>query len=204
MRVIAEHLEFIFGAEELFELPLVNSDPWALAQKVGVTILSDKELLASVVDFDESRVIAAVFNAVTPESYSFDTVVDPKYQRRGLGKELIQIAMDEYSVLQEVYPDLKLDLDVINPDIIPFLEREYNLEVKEQQGGHTIMGTLSIYLGEKLLETREWVWNQRNVNRIAWEYDAVVEKFDPEITYAVLRDNLGRLLFVEESKRLHK
>lgn len=138
MRVTAERLEFIFG-DELFELPLVNNDPWALAQKIGVTILSDKELLASVVDYDEGRVIAAVFNAVTPEDYSFDTVVDPKYQRRGLGTQLIEIAMDEFQAVQEYYPDIKLNLDVINPGIIPFLKRKYNLEVKETQGGHIIL-----------------------------------------------------------------
>jgi len=166
MRVIAEHLEFIFGTEELFELPLVNSDPWSLAQKVGVTILSDKELLASVVDFDESRVIAAVFNAYTPESYSFDTVVDPKYQRRGLGKELIQLAMDEYSNLQEAYPDLKLDLDVINPDIIPFLEREYNLEVKEQQGGHYIMGKLRVTHKPRLTARTYYQWDHQSIPEI--------------------------------------
>jgi len=176
MRVIAERLEYIWGDDLLDEenLPLVNNDPWALANSVGITILSDKNLLASIVDHDESRVIAAVFNSVTPEEYGFDTVVDSKYQRRGLGKALIQIAMDEYASLQDAYPDLKLNLDVVNQDIIPFLESTYNLEVKTQDGSHYIMGKLRVTaqsLRTKLEALRPQMAQAAQVIYDEWEQD---------------------------------
>jgi len=132
-------LEFVFG-DELLELEIVNNDPWALAQREGVTILSDKDLLASVVDTDEGMVIAAVFNAANPEHYSFDTVVDHRYQHQGLGKQLIEIAMGGFEDMKEAYPDMKINLEVINPDIIPHLKNTYGLEVTEEIPGRTFLG----------------------------------------------------------------
>jgi GNAT superfamily N-acetyltransferase len=158
-------LELIFG-DALLDIPIVNNDPWALAQKVGVTVLSDKNLLASYVDYEEGRVIAAVFNSTDPEHYSFDTVVDPKYQGQGLGTNLIQIAMDEYETLQEVYPELNIKLDVINPGIIPFLERTYNLEVTAIEGNHYIMepklNKTSANPGFKTY----YIWNNQSIPEI--------------------------------------
>ena len=135
-------LEFLYG-DELFEAEIVNNDPWALAQREGVNFLSDKELLASVVDTDAGMVVAAVANAVTPEHYSFDTVVDHRYQHQGLGKQLIEIAMDEFENMKEAFPDIKLNLDIINPDIISHLETKYGLKVLEEMGSHTIMGAIN-------------------------------------------------------------
>jgi GNAT superfamily N-acetyltransferase len=134
LKMSAEGLELVFG-DDLFELDLVNNDPWSLASKVGVTVLSNKNLLASYVDLDISRVVAAVFTSFDAGVFGFDVAVDPVYQGRGLGTELINIAMGEFREM----PDATLELDVINKDLIPFLERTYGLEVTQQDGGHFIM-----------------------------------------------------------------
>jgi len=142
------NLEF-YTAEDLLELEIVNNDPWALGQREGVTILSDKELLAGYIDADEGMVVGAVFNSISQtededgndySAYSFDTVVDHRYQGQGLGTNLIAYAMDEFNQAQDCYPDLKLELDVINPGIISFLERTYGVKVIREERGHYIMG----------------------------------------------------------------
>ena len=54
--------------------------------------------------------------------------------------------------------------------------------------------------GSQIPTLKEWKWCKRNINKIAKDYDASVVSFDS--TGATLRDNYGRLLFVDEvSKR---
>lgn len=131
--------------DELFGLDLLNNDPWALASSVGVTILSDKDFLCGHVDFnfrgEGGVIVSALFTGWDGEKYSFDTVVHREYQGQGLGSELIEIGIGEFEQYKESDPDAKMELDVINKDIISFLERKYGLEVKEQQGGHYIMAS---------------------------------------------------------------
>jgi len=129
------NLEYAYG-DELFDMGLVNDDPWSLANKVGITILSDKDLFISVVDLDENRVIAALFNAYQNDEYSFDVVVDPNYQGQGIGTELIDIAMQDFRAMPE---DAILKLDVVNKGLIPFLEKVYSLRVMDKDGSHYIM-----------------------------------------------------------------
>ncbi|MFA5132649.1 MAG: GNAT family N-acetyltransferase [Candidatus Paceibacterota bacterium] len=141
-----EDLQLVFG-DELFGMDILNNDPWALAQLSDINILSNKELLASFVDVnfegEGGVVVAAIFDAYDGESYDFDTVVHPKYQGRGLGTQLIEIAMDRFkSEILEMNPDAKLHLDVVNPGMVDFLKTKYGLEVKEEVGSHIIMGAI--------------------------------------------------------------
>jgi len=52
---------------------------------------------------------------------------------------------------------------------------------------------------EKPIETRKWQFSKRNVNKLAYEYDAKVEVFDKDLKSAQLRDSKGRLLFIDGS-----
>lgn len=47
------------------------------------------------------------------------------------------------------------------------------------------------------LETRNLKFNRRNVEKIAHDYDAAIIRFDTEIESATLKDNRGRILFVQ-------
>jgi len=137
-------LELLIGeeAEELlYRDDLVNNDPWALAQSVGITILSDKDLYAVFVDNDEGIVAAALFTSYYDHKYSFDTVVGKKYQGMGLGSQLIDLAMEEFKWIESDDPEAILELDVVNERIVPFLERKYDLKIKKTEGGHIIMGS---------------------------------------------------------------
>lgn len=52
---------------------------------------------------------------------------------------------------------------------------------------------------------KDWKFTRRNINRIAYEYDAVVEKFDPNTEFATLRMNVGHLMLVDTvTKRFYK
>ena len=47
------------------------------------------------------------------------------------------------------------------------------------------------------IESRTWKFNKRNINAIASEYDAVVERFDIDGLSATLKDSRGRLIFID-------
>ena len=54
--------------------------------------------------------------------------------------------------------------------------------------------------GQKEIDVLKWVFNKKNVNKIAHDYDAVVQSMDT--SSATLKDNRGRLLFLDKvSKR---
>ena len=129
--------------EELQDMDLTNADFKELAQRAGVNILSDKEFNCGHVDMDlgGGSIVSAMFTSWQNETYSFDTIVDPRYQNQGLGTELIQIGIDEFQEYQYMDPEAKMELDVVNEGMVPFLERKYGLKVIDQQGGHYIMAS---------------------------------------------------------------
>ncbi len=45
----------------------------------------------------------------------------------------------------------------------------------------------------------DWVFNRRNINKIAYDYDSEVLKFEPEIKSATIKDSQGRLLWIAET-----
>ena len=48
----------------------------------------------------------------------------------------------------------------------------------------------------RFVEYRSWKFNRRNINKIAWEYDAEVKDFNLAAGAAFLIDDYGRALFV--------
>ena len=48
---------------------------------------------------------------------------------------------------------------------------------------------------EVVLSIYYWTFNRKNINRIAKEYDAVIEKFEAEIKSATLKDSRGRIFW---------
>lgn len=136
----------MYAEEILAGEGFINNDPWALANQVGVTILSDKDFVCGhVAETDEGKLlVSASFDSYNAgdSSYSFDTAVHRKYQGQGLGSELIDLAMLRFkNEILDMDPEAVLKLDVINKDIIPYLERAHGLTVQQEVGGHTIMGS---------------------------------------------------------------
>ena len=49
---------------------------------------------------------------------------------------------------------------------------------------------------ENIIDVRRWKFNRRNINKIAYEYDAEIVNYQHDICFAKLRDRIGRILFV--------
>lgn len=124
----------LFWEEELDDF---EGDPWQIAKSVGVRVLSDKDFRAGFqVD---GEVVAVLFDASTEDEYSFDIAVLPEYRNKGLGRKLVELALDQYEEQREYRgEDFHLSLDVISPVMEALLKRYGFVEVG-REGGHTIM-----------------------------------------------------------------
>ncbi len=49
----------------------------------------------------------------------------------------------------------------------------------------------------------DWKFNRRNINKIAYDYDSEVLKFEPEIKSATIKDSRGRLLWIAETAPIY-
>lgn len=111
-----------------------TNQAWKLAKNSSIHILSDKDL--SSVAIINNVVVGALFVAWNQEEFSFDVVVDPKFQNQGIGKQLIDAAMSEFNWTE--FPDKYIKADVVNSYLIPVLRR-YGFKIQQQIGSHTIM-----------------------------------------------------------------
>jgi hypothetical protein len=138
-------IELMFADEILEGEGFINNDPWALANSSDIRISSNKEFFCGHVHTnseDGKLLVSALFIGSDPESFSFDTVVHSLYRGFLLGPELTDVAIQEFHNIQEAYPDIKLELEVVNPQVVDFLKRKYDLEVLKDLGNTKIMGSL--------------------------------------------------------------
>lgn len=114
----------------------VEPDPYTLAKKVGIYVSSNKEFYEGLAD--EDRLVAALFVSFNDETYSFDVVVDPAYQRKHLGGQLIDTALAYYDELLEFFPEMRFRLDAVNPIMVRLLIRR-GFIVESKHGHHTML-----------------------------------------------------------------
>ena len=144
---IVENVEIVAMGGESFDFDndtIDQSDAteqaWAIAKASPIRILSDKEL-AAVATLD-GQVIGAMFNGWSQEEYTFDVVVDPKFQQQGIGKKLIDYAMSAFNWDSDGRGDKKtpayIKAEVVNKNLIPLLTR-MGFKPKGVYGGITVM-----------------------------------------------------------------
>lgn len=108
-----------------------------LQKSSGINILSDKELDTVVMKDDE--IVGALYVGAIGEHMTFDIIVAPECQRKGIAKRLIDDAISVYHMNREAYgDDYYLVGDVVNPNIIDYLTT-VGFEIDEVSGEHTIM-----------------------------------------------------------------
>lgn len=89
----------------------------------GINILSDKSLYAVSFNKSDNDIIGVLYVSVINDEFSFDIVINPKYQGKGFGKKLIDNAISEYNSLKDAYPDLTIVVDVVNPNLVKHLQK---------------------------------------------------------------------------------
>ena len=106
----------------------VNPDaliPWDIAYAAGIGIIGNKEFHAG--HMLNGQLVSVLYVAPPyDDCFSFDVAVLPKYQAKGLGAELVDVAMDVFEDYYE-YSDedgFKYCVDVVNPHMKSLLERK--------------------------------------------------------------------------------
>jgi len=109
-------------------------DEWELAEKAdmvskatGIRTGRKDTTFVAVDAGDQDKVIGAIYDSIinTEEGmeYSFDVVVDPAFQRSGVGSALIDAAIRKYRELAQDLDNLYAKVWVINPILVSVLER---------------------------------------------------------------------------------
>jgi len=96
-----------------------------IAKDGGVTILRDKDLSGILIDSSNRKVIGGLWIGITNDIFSFDIAIDSSYQNIGLSHKLIIGAIDEFNQNKDVYDNLKMEVDVINPKLALILKNKY-------------------------------------------------------------------------------
>jgi ribosomal protein S18 acetylase RimI-like enzyme len=110
---------------------------WAIAEESSINILSDKELMGAVVrvnhddhtEFSANDVVGAWFGGVRDggSTFSFDIVVDPAYQGKGIGRMLFDAGIAEATSCGAE----KISLEVVS---------DVSKAMVEKEGGFTFYG----------------------------------------------------------------
>ena len=117
-----------------------NSDPWILANESGIYISRDKDFKAGHVS--EGGYVSALFDAYNRECYSFDVVVSKGWRRRGLASVLLDVAIEEYDMLLEPFPEMKFCVEVVSPVMEKMLKRR-GFVIDERRGSSVYMSRRS-------------------------------------------------------------
>jgi hypothetical protein len=107
----------------------------------GLYIKSYKELITLAVR--NQKVVGALYGGLRGKVYEFDIMVDKNEKPKGLqkdtiGSKLIQMGIEEFKPYEEMSDEYKLQLDVVNPNLISYLEK-LGFHKKIQYPNHVIM-----------------------------------------------------------------
>jgi ribosomal protein S18 acetylase RimI-like enzyme len=83
-----------------------ESDAYKLARSLDIRVLNSHSFIGGFVD-ENNQVVAALFEPTDfQDCYSFDVVVHPAHQKKGLGSQLVDSAIKDFEVLQSFANDL--------------------------------------------------------------------------------------------------
>lgn len=108
-----------------------------IAKKCDIRISSGKDPAMAICN-KKGEVVACIWTEIDEHSYSFDIAVLPSHQGKGLGRFLIDQHLVPESDMQDMYPDAKLTVDVVNLTLAHALARR-GLVASDVEPGHWIM-----------------------------------------------------------------
>ena len=116
-----------------------------IAKEGGINILSDKHLVGLLID--NTTICGALWVSNNSNEFSFDIAIDRRYQGRQLSYILIDAALEEYAMQNEIYSDmyngsnLPLNIDVVNPILARTLINKYKFHIKDKVGPNRVILT---------------------------------------------------------------
>jgi ribosomal protein S18 acetylase RimI-like enzyme len=128
-----------------YDYDKIYSQAWEVAKASGINILSNKQLTGFVLK--DNKVVGAIFSSLdnNEKEFSFDVVVDQRYRGSGIGRELTQNGIDQYEFYRDMFEedDLKLVLDVVNPNMRELLKKYFNFNDIQKVGTDRYLMTMT-------------------------------------------------------------
>ena len=117
-----------------YDIDKIYKELEQLQKKTTINILSDKEI--NTIALNDGSVVGALWTAFDGKIYSFDVVVDPAFEGKGIGSELTNIGMSEFYNYDDA--GARMELYVVNPRMEKLLAKKGFRKKKDVLGG-TIM-----------------------------------------------------------------
>jgi len=126
--------------EEDYDMDSFADQAWQLALNSPINILSDKELARVAVA--DNIVLGALWTAWDRYGgFSFDVVVNPDFQRQGVGTNLVDSAIEIFNWESDAFDNPHFDLDVTNEHMVSLLKKK-GFIISGIENGHTLMTKL--------------------------------------------------------------
>ena len=110
----------------------------AIAKKRDLGITSDRDI-ASIARDSEGNIIGGAYTSYdnTSGEYTFDVVVDERFDGKGVGSKLLNEVIEIPFEIEDMNPDAKVVVDVVNPQMQSMLEAR-GFEVIEKTGPNRV------------------------------------------------------------------
>lgn len=137
MNLLPEGYQLVYPYDEDSDFLEALDHSEALAKEAGLYISLGKDLACGVCT-DNGELVACVWTEADEASYHFDIAVKPEFQGRGLGRYLLDTHLNVPYDIEEVYPECKPVVEVINLPLAHAIARR-GFAVMEAEPGKWIM-----------------------------------------------------------------
>lgn len=112
-------------------------DAYKMAKKYNIGVLSDKEI--HTVAITNNEVVGALWTSWMSGEFSFDIVVREDYQGQGVGKRLIDIAINTYNEDKEAFDNPIMKAYVVNKKVMVPMLLKKGFKVEKEYPDQIIM-----------------------------------------------------------------
>jgi len=157
-----------------------------LATFVGLYISRNKKLTAIALENDS--IIGAAWSEMDNEEFSFDIAVLPEFQGKGIGTELVDMMISIYNEYKYDMPNLKMNIDVINPNMVKILSKKgftidktiahHNYMIKEEFQADKIEKRYEEYYTDRYLEDYLMDFEENEIEDAKKNFKVKYEKED--------------------------
>ena len=110
-----------------------------VVKKSGVYIYNNKDLSNIAYNVQTQETVGVLVITHMQHAFSFDVIVKDEYKRKGIGKELVKIALSHYDDQKEAHGDeFEIEVEVINPDMGELLKK-FGFIVKKKLPDGTVL-----------------------------------------------------------------